>query len=239
MSGTVRRSASTCKRPDTWRFSAADWRDRLLESGPMLRLLFVRHGRTSWNAQGRVQGGGGLDALGRAQAAALGERLRDEPLDAIYSSPALRARQTARPLARIHDLRVRQRNLLHDLSYGKYAGALLADVQREQPELVARWRTEPHRVRFEGGESLGELRGRIVRFVAGVGKAHASGALLIATHDSPVRVALSLALGIDDAEHNREDLVTQLGSITEFELVDGALRLLLHNDVAHLQGLDG
>ena len=48
-----------------------------------------------------------------------------------------------------------------------------------------------------------------------------------------------LALGIDDAEHNREDLVTQLGSITEFELVDGALRLRLHNDVAHLRGLDG
>jgi broad specificity phosphatase PhoE len=94
-------------------------------------------------------------------------------------------------------------------------------------------------VRFEGGESLAELRGRILRFVAGVGKAHSSGAVLVATHDSPVRVALSLALGIDDAEHNREDLVTQLGSITEFELVDGALRLRLHNDVAHLRGLDG
>jgi len=203
----------------------------------MLRLLFVRHGRTSWNAQGRVQGGGALDALGRAQAAALGERLRDELLDAIYASPALRARQTARAVARIHDIKVRQRYLLQDLSYGKYAGALLADMQREQPELVARWWTEPHRVRFEGGESLGDLRARIVRFVRNLGANHAAGAVLIATHDSPVRIALSLALGIDDAEHNREDLVTQLGSITEFELVDGALRLRRHNDVEHLRGL--
>ena len=204
----------------------------------MLRLLFVRHGRTSWNAQGRVQGGGALDALGRAQAAALGERLRDELLDAIYASPALRARQTARAVARIHDIKVRQRHLLQDLSYGKYAGALLADVQREQPELVALWRTEPHRVRFEGGESLGDLRARIVRFVSDLGASHAAGAVLIATHDSPVRMALSLALGIDDAEHNREDLVTQLGSITEFELFDGALRLRRHNDVEHLRGID-
>ena len=204
----------------------------------MLRLLFVRHGRTSWNAQGRVQGGGALDALGRAQASALGERLRDELLDAIYASPALRARQTARAVARIHDIKVRQRHLLQDLSYGKYAGALLADVQREQPELVALWRTEPHRVRFEGGESLGDLRARIIRFVSDVGASHAAGAILIATHDSPVRIALSLALGIDDAEHNREDLVTHLGSITEFELVDGALHLRRHNDVEHLRGID-
>ena len=75
------------------------------------------------------------------------------------------------------------------MSYGKYAGALLADVQREQPELVALWRTEPHRVRFEGGESLGDLRARIVRFVSDLGVSHAAGAVLIATHDSPVRMA--------------------------------------------------
>ena len=56
----------------------------------MLRLFFVRHGRTSWNAEGRVQGGGGWDGVGRMQAAALGEHLRSEHFDAIYASPALR-----------------------------------------------------------------------------------------------------------------------------------------------------
>jgi broad specificity phosphatase PhoE len=186
-----------------------------------------------------VQGGGGLDEVGRAQAAALGERLRDEPLDAIYASPALRARQTARAVARTHDMKVRQRHLLHDLSYGVYGGALLVDMQREQPELVARWKTHPHTVRFEGGEILGDLRARIVRFVADMGAAHTAGTVLIATHDSPVRVALSLALGIDDAEHNRKDLVTRLASINELELADGVLTLRRHNDVDHLRGIDG
>ena len=68
----------------------------------MLRFLFVRHGRTPWNVQGRVQGGGGLDEVGRAQAVALGERLSSEPISAIYASPALRARQTATAVARRH-----------------------------------------------------------------------------------------------------------------------------------------
>ena len=136
-------------------------------------------------------------------------------------------------------MKIRQRYLLHDMSYGKYGGALLSDVAREEPELVERWRTLPHTVHFEGGESLGDLRRRIVQFVAETGAAHsAGGTVLVATHDSPVRVALSVALGIDDAEHNRADLVTQLGSVSEFELTDGVLTLRRHNDIEHLRGID-
>ena len=63
----------------------------------MLRLILARHGRTSWNVQGRVQGGGGLDEVGRAQVAALTQRLAAEPITAVYASPAWRARQTAQP----------------------------------------------------------------------------------------------------------------------------------------------
>ena len=113
----------------------------------MLRFLFVRHGRTPWNVQGRVQGGGGLDEVGRAQAAALGERLSSEPITAIYASPALRARQTATAVASRHGLKVRQRSLLRDMDYGKIAGALLSDVEARDPDLVERWRARPDTVR--------------------------------------------------------------------------------------------
>ena len=42
----------------------------------MPRIFAVRHGRTDWNAQGRVQGGGSLDQLGNLQIQALAERLK-------------------------------------------------------------------------------------------------------------------------------------------------------------------
>jgi broad specificity phosphatase PhoE len=204
----------------------------------MLRLIFVRHGRTPWNVQGRVQGGGGLDEVGRAQAARLGAALAAEPLAAVYASPALRARQTGRAVARLHGLPVRQRRLLADLDYGRYAGALLADVQREQPELFAAWRAAPHTVQFEGGERLGDLRERVRRFIAQAYANHDGATVLAATHDSPVRVAASLALGLGDERHTDPDLRTPLASVTEL-LVEGPhLRLARHKDVAHLAGID-
>ncbi len=204
----------------------------------MLRLFFVRHARTSWNAQGRVQGGGGLDEVGRAQAAALGEHLRTQRFDAIYASPALRARQTARAVARHHDMRVSQRHLLQDLDYGKLAGALLEDVRREQPELVERWSTHPHLVQFEGGESLADLRRRICGFVDQVTRSHSTGTVLVATHDSPVRMITSLARGLDDSHHNDPDLRTSLASVTILEARSGSITLRDHNDVRHLRGID-
>jgi broad specificity phosphatase PhoE len=203
----------------------------------MLRLLLVRHARTTWNAEGRVQGGGALDELGRAQAVALAERLRGETLDGIYASNTLRARQTAKAVARLHDMKVRERHLLRDLDYGRLAGAFLDDFRREKPGLIEQWRDHPETVHFEGGESLADLRGRISRFIAELFAQHPSGTVLAATHDSPVRVVASLALGLDDSHHNRTDLVTANASLNVFEIEDGEVTLRVHNDVDHLQGI--
>jgi broad specificity phosphatase PhoE len=203
----------------------------------MLRLLLVRHARTTWNAEGRVQGGGALDEFGRAQAVALAERLRDEHLDAIYASNTLRARQTAQAVARVHRLKVLERNLLRDLDYGRLAGAFLADFQRERPGLIEQWRDHPETVQFEDGGSLSELRGRISRFLADIYAKHPSGTVLASTHDSPVRVVASIALGLDDSQHNRPDLVTANAAINVFEIDQGIVTLRTHNDVQHLQGL--
>ncbi len=205
----------------------------------MLRLIFVRHGRTPWNVEGRVQGGGGLDEVGRAQAAALAERLSTLPIAAVYASPALRARQTAQAVARRHRLPVRQRSLLRDLDYGRYAGALLSDVERLDPGLIDRWRAAPDKVVFEGGESLAELRGRITKFIDETAREHADATVVAATHDSPVRVVASLALGIDDSQHTREHLRTPLASVTLLEVDGEKLTLALHTDASHLKGIDG
>ncbi|MCH7482989.1 MAG: histidine phosphatase family protein [Chloroflexi bacterium] len=205
----------------------------------MLRLILVRHGRTAWNVLGRVQGGGPLDDVGRAQVSALAERLSREPISAVYSSPAARARETAGAIAERLGLPVRRSTLLRDLSYGRFAGALLTDVEARYPGLLERWRASPHTVRFEGGESIAELRGRIVRFIARTHERHDGETVLAATHDSPVRVAASLALGLDDAQHTQERLRTQMASVTELRVDGQSMELTVHNEVGHLQGIDG
>jgi len=200
----------------------------------MLLLYLVRHGQTPWNVQGRVQGGGPLNELGRAQAAALGERLHTQRFDSIYASPALRARQTARAVANRLGMKVHQRALLSDLDYGNLAGAFLETVRLDNRQLYEQWRTMPHTVHFDGGESLSHLRARIVKFIERSYRRFPDGQVLAATHDSPVRVAVSMAMGRDDAEHNAPDLRAPLASLTILEVDQEGVRIRLRNDVGHL-----
>ncbi|MGN1030982.1 MAG: histidine phosphatase family protein, partial [Butyricicoccaceae bacterium] len=63
----------------------------------MTTVYFIRHGTTDNNVKGVFQGStnASLGARGLAQAAALGEYFASVPLSAVYSSPLLRAMQTA------------------------------------------------------------------------------------------------------------------------------------------------
>ena len=204
----------------------------------MLRLIMVRHGRTAWNVQGRVQGGGGLDGVGRAQAAALAERLAGERVDAVYASPAWRARQTANAVARAQGLPVRERSLLRDLDYGRYAGALVADVMRENRALFEAWRDAPETVTFENGESLAGLRLRILRFFRETLADNPDATVVAATHDSPIRMAASIALGLPDSAHRQASIKTAYASVNLFEIDADSVTLRLHNDAAHLAHID-
>lgn len=70
----------------------------------MTRLILVRHGQTDWNTERRIQGGTDipLNEEGRQQAHLLAQRLKDEPLDHIYSSHQIRAKETAEIIAQFH-----------------------------------------------------------------------------------------------------------------------------------------
>ena len=72
-----------------------------------LRLIFVRHGLSSFNKEGRIQGRNDLSTLtkqGQLQAEAAGETLSSIPIDAIYSSPLQRASETTKIIIKQHKL---------------------------------------------------------------------------------------------------------------------------------------
>src|SRR6476659_80666 len=95
-------------------------------TGPLgvTRLYLVRHGATQRTAEDRFSGDTGVDLSdeGRRQAALLGERMRDEQLTAIYSSPMSRAVETARIVAGPAGLEIRTRDGLREISHGRWEG---------------------------------------------------------------------------------------------------------------------
>ena len=127
---------------------------------PVGTLFLVRHGRTA--ATGKVYVGWDdppLDAAGAEQAAMVLETLRHEPIDVVYSSPLVRAIETARPLTAGRRLEMRLRPAMREIHYGEYQGLHKA----AQPlKLRSAHRYQP----MPRGESLFDLYGRVNEFCA-------------------------------------------------------------------------
>jgi broad specificity phosphatase PhoE len=90
----------------------------------MLRLFLARHGQTDWNAQRRYQGHASvpLNETGRRQAAALGQRLAHEGIEAIYSSDLPRAWMTAQTIAAACGLPVQPEPRTREMDFGEWQG---------------------------------------------------------------------------------------------------------------------
>lgn len=161
----------------------------------MTHLYLIRHGRTTWNDEGRMQGWADppLDAVGFQQARALAVRLAGARFDAIYSSPLLRARATAEALAEPHGLRVRFDDRLRERNLGDWTGLTFDEVRARDPRRFdADWRL----LGPPGGEKQAELAERAAAAVASAVQAHPLGAIAVVSHGGALSAYMAHVLGI-------------------------------------------
>jgi len=128
----------------------------------MTILLLIRHGENDVMLRrltGRMPGVS-LNEKGRSQAKELANALVHAPLKAVYSSPLERAVETAEPLAASHGLSVQVRPALIEVHYGDWQGRTYKQLNR-----LKKWQQllkKPSRIRFPGGETMGEVQQRVV-----------------------------------------------------------------------------
>ena len=164
------------------------------------RLFAVRHGRTAWNAELRIQGHRDepLDALGRWQAEQLAQALAGELLVAIYSSDLQRAVATAQPLASRLGLPVLRDAGLRERGFGGFEGFTHVQIQQQWPEATRRWRERDPGFGPPGGERLADFHDRSVAAVQRLVARHPGQAVLVVAHggvlDGLYRAATRLAL---------------------------------------------
>src|SRR5919106_1234778 len=121
----------------------------------MTRLLLVRHGATAATREDRFSGASGaeLSDQGRQQAARLGERLSQQNITAVYSSPLSRALDTARIVAGHCRLEPITRDGLQEMGHGHWEGMKREDVERQFAAEYAAWEADPFTFAPAGGES--------------------------------------------------------------------------------------
>jgi broad specificity phosphatase PhoE len=149
-------------------------------------LYLVRHGRTSANANGLLQGrlDPPLDEIGRKQAKAIAALVG--PVDTVISSSLLRALQTAE----YFDTPVTIDDRWIELAYGEYEGVPAAEVPAE---VWQSWRTDLD-FSTEGGESFGELDARVRSACRDLTGRMAGEDIVVVSHVSPIKAAVAWAL---------------------------------------------
>lgn len=169
----------------------------------MTTLLLARHGQSDWNAARRWQGFADrpLTERGRAEAAALAERLADIALDAVYSSDLGRARETAEEVARAQGLEVTQDPRLREVNVGSWEGLTREEAEQRFPEGFRRWRAGG--TGWDDGETYGEMSARVLAAVDAIARRHDDGRVLIVAHGGPIRAVHAAALGFEVEAYRR------------------------------------
>lgn len=134
-------------------------------------LYIMRHGKTDWNIQFRLQGSVDvpLNDVGREMARNAAKEYADVPLDVCYVSPLERARETAEILLEGRDVPIIVDQRLREMCFGEYEGM---DHIYEKPELTIykMFKDPENYVPDRGAESFEELFARTGEFMEEVAK---------------------------------------------------------------------
>jgi probable phosphoglycerate mutase len=189
-------------------------------------VVLLRHGRTAWNAERRFQGQADppLDEVGRMQAYEVAGLVAALHPDVLVSSDAVRAVQTAEPIAEMTGLAVHPDPRLRERSLGHWEGLTREEVAERYPDEFADW-VAGRDVSRRGGESRGEVADRAL---AAFGQLPAVRTAVVVTHSATAMALSSALLGLGQS-------VAVLGPLanchwTELAIDGGsAWRLRAHN----------
>lgn len=184
------------------------------------RLVLVRHGESTWNADGRLQGQADppLSARGRRQAAEMAGWLREFAPDRVVCSDLARARETASLLG-WPDAEADER--WREVDVGDWTGRSSADVRAHEAEAYWAWREG--RLPPPGGEPYGAFAARV--HAAGEELLGAPGTTVVVAHGGPIRSLCSSLLGLE----LRRLAGVGNASATVIESAPGGLRLAAYN----------
>lgn len=199
------------------------------------KMVLVRHGQTSWNALGLLQGNADvpLDATGVAQAQALAENTSSKTVDVVYASPLSRAYDTAQAIADVHNLPVKVRGNLREMGVGIYTGYRAIQIPSE---VRLSWTTNPDFAMPSGipdttnlvdpsyveglyfeGESLNMVSDRTWHGLNNLAKQHCGENIVTVTHGGVIQIALTHVYGRPVTDYSKITVPTASQTVLEFE----------------------
>ncbi len=194
------------------------------------QLWLVRHGETEWARLGRHTGRTDipLTDVGRAQAAALGRRLRGERFSLVLASPLSRAWETA-GLAGFGAVAQAEADLM-EWDYGAFEGRTTIEIREGLPDWSI-W-TGP----WPDAETIDDVSARADRVLARTAAVDPEGDVLLFGHGHLLRVLAARWLGLDGASGGLFGLSTATVSVLGWDRDRRVIETW--NEACHLPGPD-
>jgi broad specificity phosphatase PhoE len=202
-------------------------------------LFLIRHGATDCNLarpprlQGRYQDPP-LATVGVRQAQLTRDILAVQRIDACYCSPLRRAAQTASIICAPHGIEPIALDELTECDVGRWEGLSWDEIHQHYPEESALFMANPAQHGYPGGESFGDVYGRVATAMETLLASHEGETLIVVAHHVVNRTYLAGLLGLSPDRARQVTLANCSISLVVQESGQTELRTL--NSLFHLQG---
>ena len=197
-----------------------------------MQLILIRHGETSWNKEGRIQGISDIELseAGIKQARLLALSLKDQPIDAIHASPLKRALKTAELINEYHRKEIQTHSDLMEMDQGDFEGYSFKELMSCEKDFLNKWIADPASVQMPNGESLNQLQTRAWRTLETIINQEENA--LVVAHNFTIAAILCRLRNISLSEFRGTCVDNASKTIVRFQ--DGEAEIMLLNDRSHL-----
>lgn len=207
------------------------------------RVILVRHGRSTFNEQGRYQGASDESVLtekGHADARQTGLALRETSFSAIYASPLQRTQQTAEEIQSgfYSSVPMITHPNLKEIDLPAWAGLRYQHVRESLTTDYQRWIEYPHEFEMVGPQGVRQpvqdLYGQAQEFWQQILPCHAGQTILVVSHGGTIRALIGTALGLPCSYYHTLQQSNCGTSILSFPGQSNPAHLETMNDTSHL-----
>lgn len=188
-------------------------------------MVLSRHGQSVWHAENRYAGTSDIDLtpVGRQQAQALADWAGQNRLDALYSSPVRRARESTAPVTAVTGMTATIDEDLREVHFGLAEGLTIGEVRSRYPDAAARFELDPVDGSFPGAEAPEGAAARGAAALRRIAGAHPGHTVLVVAHSTLIRLVLCRLLSIPLRNYRQSLPSLDNGSLTRIRLTGDEL----------------
>lgn len=202
----------------------------------MTKLLLIRHAQSLWNLENKAQGhlDSPLTDLGIKQSEMLADYLRGRNIYKIYSSDLGRALNTANIISKNIGIPIEVVANLREIMLGEWEGMAGEEIADKYKDIYHSWFRCPSKTLIPQGESIEDLRKRIIPTFNNIINKHSGETVAIVSHGGVIITFIAHLLKVDlDSIYWRVEISNASLSIMEF-YEDNHFRLISLNNTVYL-----